>query len=114
MIDIEYNERPFSPWEGEIVYSETLQQFFQNPEELVDYIRDFGIEMPENLKLVICETERWSQLDSDYWEDEAEDFGADIPKELEDAIEALNNVIRSLPAAYWYPGPYRTEMPCAK
>ena len=108
---VEYSSRPFSPWEGEMVYSEILNQFFQSPEEIIAYIRDKGLEMPENLKLVICEPERWRLLDSNYWYSDAEDFGTDIPKELEEAIEALNRVVRSLPVANWCRGLYRTEMP---
>lgn len=96
---------PRKDWNGEdALYSESCDVYFLDIDHLSDYCLDNEIGI-ESLRLVICEPISLSQIDSSYWHDElAED--QELPWEVEEAMEQLNEVIRAQPAVSWMPGKY--------
>lgn len=96
---------PRKDWNCEdALYSESCDVYFLDIDQLSDYCLDHDIGV-EQLRLVICEPISLSQIDSSYWHDElAED--QELPWEVEEAMEKLNEVIRAQPAVSWSPGKF--------
>jgi len=108
-IEIEkYNQLPFKEYDGGMVYSHYADEYFIDSDEIEEYCEDKEID-PKYLRLVFCEPNKFSQIDSDYWEDVfPEDSDGELPKELQEALDNLNRVISTLPPASYYPGKIRT------
>jgi len=65
----------------------------------------------EDLRLVLCDSNEFSEIDGSQWEDiMPEDSEGDLPKELQSALDALNVVIKSLPPASYSPSRFRTSL----
>jgi hypothetical protein len=105
-----YNKLPFIKWDGEhCVYSDMADRYFRDEDEIEDYCCDEDID-PKELRLLICEANKFSCIDSEYWSDILPEEGdGELPKKLQDAIDALNNVIKTLPPASYSPAKIRTE-----
>ena len=104
-----YNKLPFEEYTGELVYSEMADKYFRDADEIEEYCEDTGIR-PENLRLVFCESNKFSEIDADYWNDILpEDSDGELPIELQNALDNLNKVISELPPASYSPGGTRTE-----
>lgn len=109
--EVRYFKMPFKVWDGNsAVYCETCEHYFFNEDELVEYCEENNILLLD-LRLVICEENYFNEVDYEYWNDILpDDSDGDLPKELEDALAALNSVIKTLPAASYAPGKYRTSI----
>jgi len=101
---------PFKEYSGDdFVYSETLDEYFFDSDAINSFLEENTETNAEDLMLVICEPQSYGYLDAGYWEDVIpRDGEGEIPKELQDAIDALNTVVAILPAASWFPGKFRT------
>jgi hypothetical protein len=100
---------PFKEWNGkEIVYSDMADKYFQDSDEIEDYCEEEEIE-PSELRLLLCVPNYFDQVDGDIWSDVLpEDSEGDLPKKLQDALNAFNEVIKSLPPASYSPSNTRT------
>lgn len=107
-----YLARPRAKWDGKaMLYSETLDMFFDSPEDAMDYgyMTEDGNHMPlEDMRLVICEPDYAGQIDSDYWEDQLPEDG-EIPSDLEEALEVFNRAISGILLS-WQPGKYALDL----
>ena len=100
---------PRIKWDGETpVYSESNDEYFFDEDALDDFIEEHECSV-ESLCLIVCEPNRFRELDCSFFDDELPDDG-ELPDELEDAIDALNAVIETLPPASWSPGKYAVDL----
>lgn len=111
-----YGKRERKPWNGEtMVYSEMADKFFQNRYEAEEYCDDcngtdeeYSMSL-EDLQLVHCEPEFTQEIDP-YEHYEIDDEERYLPKEIKEAFEKLNKVIRSCKEPIcWYPGEFAVE-----
>ena len=79
-------------------------EYFFDIESIYDYAEEHGVSS-DSLKLVICNPVKLSQLDEDYFCDELCEDG-ELPAEVVEGIEALNEVIRNADPVGWEPGKY--------
>lgn len=93
-------------WDGETyVCTFDDDQFFNSPDEIYDYCEEHGCK-PEDLMLVLCEPGYPSQVNTDYWCDELPEDG-ELPAEVLEALDALNDVISKSGPIAWWPGKKR-------
>jgi len=92
-------------WDGETPLSiNGTDVYFFDSDELQNWLKD-NDEQLENLQLVLCKPISMNHLDEDYFlENLHED--AEIPEPLQEAIDHLNEIIRSLPTQCWEPDKY--------
>lgn len=104
-----YAAMPKVEWNGgSFVYSDSHDRYFQDYDELVDYIRDLRADdssvTVDDLRLIICEPNMAREIDGgDHFGDDLPEDG-ELPDELQQAIDALNAVIRKQPPLSWSPG----------
>jgi len=111
-----YMEREFKEWDKVTpVYSETFDRYFMSIGELSDFTYEEEITDDKDgsyLKLILC-------VPNNLWEIDPDDIYSDIfpedmvardvcSKEFEDALKALNDVIKSHKPVSWSPSKYRT------
>jgi len=100
-----YEARPEAPWDGkQMVYSETLDRYYPNPDEAWEEADDEGIDLA-SMRLVLCDPLYARQLDVDDFADEMPEDG-DAPDELVAAMNAFNSAVSGLILS-WYPGKTR-------
>jgi hypothetical protein len=101
-----YEKLPIAEWDEKTpVCTFDGDQYFFSPDQILDHLCEYDCQS-ESLMLVICEPIYPSQISTDYWCDELHDDG-ELPGDILDALDALNNVIaRSKPIA-WGPGKKR-------
>ena len=104
-----YAKRERKPWDGEtMLYSEMADEFFYDHDEVEDYCYDNNVLM-EDLRLVHCEPEFAEEIDPDEHY-EIDDEEKCLPKEIEEAFEKLNEIIRNCKEPLcWYPGKFAVE-----
>ena len=105
----QYKHSPKKVWDGKtMLYSEFCDTFFADEDEILNFIESDadGCNSIDELRLRICEPVMFPEIDADYFYDYCPDDGGITPKELEEALEELNKVIRNLPPASWRPGKY--------
>lgn len=96
---------PRKDWNGkDALYSESCDVYFLDIDQLSDFCLDHEVGVG-SLRLIICEPIQLRQIDSSYWKDELAEY-QELPKEVEEAMEQLNEVIRAQPAVSWTPGKY--------
>jgi hypothetical protein len=103
-----YAKLPFEEWDKEkpICLYDGHNYFFSE-EELIDFLEDNELR-GSDVMLVICDPIKYRQIDYGYWGDEAhEDW--EPGKELVEAVEKLNGLLRKLPPHSWQPGKIRTS-----
>jgi len=99
----------YREWDGETpLYSNLLNKYFFSADELTDYCYDEELDI-KTLRLIICKPNKYAEIDYDYWEDILDNDDQEIPKELQDAVNVLNSLIRTLPPASWSPSDIRTS-----
>ena len=104
-----YNKLPFKEYNGDLVYSHLVDEYFRDSDEIEDYCFDNDIN-PKDLRLVFCEPNKFSEISGDYWaEVMPEDSDDELPTKLQEALDNLNKVISELPPASYSPGRIRTE-----
>lgn len=108
-----YKALPFEEWDGITpVVIAFGDKYFYSEEEISDWIAEHNEDLEPGdriteLELLICTPNKLQYLDSSYWEDVLfED--TEIPKELQEAVNAVNKVIDTLPAQSYSPGKIRT------
>lgn len=106
--DIEiYNSREKIVWDGNTpIYSETVDQYIFNEDDLNDLLCEH---LEEDLRLRSCDPVGLSQIDYDYWCDDLAD-DQELPGEILDALEVLNDSIRSHGPVSWVPGKYAVNL----
>jgi hypothetical protein len=108
----EYNKKEKKQWNGtDMLYSETLDKFFLDEEEVSEYVEEIADAPVEDFRFIICEPVFAHEIEpADYygldWDDEC-----DVPQELKDAFDELNDKIRECKTPlYWKPGKYAAIM----
>jgi hypothetical protein len=96
------------PWDGETpLYSNALQSFIWSVDDL-DYLKEENDMTDADLKLVICEPHYAKPVNAiDHFESDLPEDADDIPAELQEAFDELNQRIKdyTTPLA-WVPGKY--------
>jgi hypothetical protein len=104
-----YNKLPFREYDGGLVYSHYADKWFSNSEEIEDYCDEENIKFAD-LRLVFGKPERFSELSGDMWDEVLpEDSDGELPKKLQEALDALNKVISELPPVSYSPDNVRTN-----
>jgi len=104
-----YRSMPRMRWDGKTpLYSATNDKYFFDEDDLLDYIEEEGGTV-DDLKLIICEPNKFPEIEGDYFYDELPEDGV-LPTEIEIAIDAMNKVIRAQPPASWSPGKYAVNL----
>lgn len=107
-----YAAREYRDWDGEYLYSEYVDRYFFDIDEITDWCDEHN-ETPDKLRLVICEPVYCQEIDPEYWIDDLpeEAYIDDVAPEISDALEKLNSLIRETkPVLSWRPGKYRTSV----
>ena len=107
--DIEkYNTMPRLKWDGMTpLYSDAADEYFFDEDGLRDYMEENGCSI-ESLRLIICKPNKFREIESDYFCEELPEDG-ELTADLEEALDAFNEVIRSQPPASWSPGKYAAD-----
>ncbi|WP_114094458.1 hypothetical protein [Thalassospira xiamenensis] len=112
-----YNAMPFAEWTDGMVYSQMLDRFFNDEEELREHLADNDDLQADTLRLVICEPEYAPIIDIDeMWQDYLPEdmYLSDVAPELADAIAKVNDILtETKPILSWRPGRYRTALAAA-
>lgn len=107
-----YNALPFREYNGEPVVEWDGDKYFFNEEDIIEYCEENEL---TSIKLLFCEENSWTTIDTDYWCDIIpSDNDLELPKELQVALDNLNAVIETLPVASYSPGKIRTEYKIVK
>lgn len=109
--DIEkYNKLTFKEWNGkDIVYSELVDKYFNDSDEIEDYCADEEID-PKDLRLLLCYPNEFREIEIDYWEDVLpEESEGELPTKLQEALDNFNKIISEMPPASYCPSKTRTE-----
>lgn len=105
-----YLQLPYKEYDGSPVAMQWGERYFFNEEEIICHLEDLFIEEGiEELELVFCEEQHFFEIDSEIWRDILPEDEYDLPNKMQDAIDALNEVIKSLPPASYLPGKIRTS-----
>lgn len=106
-----FNKLPFREWDRkEPICTWDGDRYFFSEDDLISYMEDDGDDMMSEIDLIICQPNMWQQIDYDYWSDGfAENDDGDLPKELEDKMKEINEVIKRLPPQSYSPGKMRTK-----
>jgi len=98
-----YHSMPKLKWDGEApLYSDSGDEYFFDEDSLLDYLSENDCSI-ESLRLIVCEPEKFREIESDHFCDELPEDG-ELPSSLEIALEELNKVIRKQPPSAWFPG----------
>lgn len=95
---------PREEWDGTTpLYSEELQRFLWDEDEVWEAIEEAGGDT-EALRLCLCRPQPPRELDLDYWEDDLPEDGdyLDLPDELREAVDVLNEVIKRQSVLSWW------------
>ncbi len=103
-----YNALPFREWDRiEPVVTFGGDNYFFNEEDLIEYMEENEL---KDIDLLFCAENNWRTVDNDYWADEMpENSDGELPKELQAALDNLNNVIKTLSPQSYSPGKIRTS-----
>lgn len=98
---------PRQEWDGKsLLYSQAADVFFQDSDDLSCHCEENEC-TPQSLRLVICDPQYARQIDAeDHYSDELPEDG-DLPPELEEAFERLNEAIKACRTPLsWIPGKF--------
>ncbi len=108
-----YNKLEYKDHDGETpLYSHYFDKHFFSIDELNDEMIDEEIGSSV-LDLVICVPVNLSLIHEDHWEDDLFEDN-DLPVEVADALEELNQAIKDAAPVAWTPGKYRTSIKLEK
>lgn len=100
-----YESKERKQWDGNIpLYSEAADEYFFDRDDLNDYLENHEC-TSQSLRLVICKPIYLRQVDKDYFYDELPEDD-DIPSDVANALEDLNETIRAHGPVLWSPGKY--------
>jgi len=69
---------------------------------------------PHELRLVICEPNKYRLVNSDFWNDIWPENLERLPEDIEKALETFNTVLRNAEPLSWRPGKKRTSYESSK
>ncbi|HET8689425.1 MAG TPA: hypothetical protein VFM18_22670 [Methanosarcina sp.] len=103
-----YESFPEENWNGiDMLFSDSIDEYFQDFDSVLDYMWDNSIDAVEDLRLRLTDPQKIHELDpSEIYADLLPDDGDyhDIPREIYEAFDILNNSIRKADATLsWYP-----------
>jgi hypothetical protein len=103
-----YNELPFREWDGKApLCIWGSEQYFFTEDDLIEYLYDNELNGCD-VQLVLARPIGYSEIDYSYWGDDAhEDW--EPPKELVEAVEKVNDLIRELKPHSYTIGKIRTS-----
>lgn len=105
-----YSELPFEDWDEKTpVVTYDGNDYFFDIDDIIVFCEELEIE-PNQLMLVICEPNKMKDVTSEYWEDIIPENMDNLPKEIEEALENFNKVIRNAEPLSWRPGKKRTTV----
>lgn len=103
-----YQSMPFREYDGSWLVIFDDDKFFSDESEVREWCADNDT-LPEDLELVMCEPNYLDQIGADYWSDiMSEDGDGELPKEVEVALNAFNEVIKKQKPFSYSAGRYRT------
>ena len=107
--DDEIASLPMREWKGEPVYLESADEYFFEPSDFYDYCLDNDLN-PKDQVLLFVTPNYASEIDpNEHYADDLPEEG-DVPAELSEAFDALNEVIRMRSSALSYsPGKERVD-----
>lgn len=100
------------PWDGDaMLFSDATDEYFRDLSEAEDHAFDNGMSLAE-LRLIICEPTFARQIDgNEHFSDDLPEDG-DLPAEISNAFDALNEAIRKCTTPLsWSPGQYALALP---
>lgn len=99
---------PYVAWDGKApICTYDGEHYFFTEGDLIDYLDENKLN-GSDVMLVLCESIGYSEIDYSCWGDEAhEDW--EPPKELVEAVEKLNALLRELPPHTYTAGKIRTS-----
>lgn len=102
-----YLKKEFKEYDGSAVVTRDGDKYFFNEDDLRGYCEENEI---EELELLFCEPNYYHTIDTDIWEGESpEDWDGELPKEMQEAFDKLNEVIKNNKEILSYaPGKIRT------
>lgn len=105
-----YNDLPFEEWDEKTpVATYDGDEYFYDIDDVRIFCEEYEIE-PHNLMLVICEPNKMREISHDYWDDVMPENMDNLPKDIEEALETFNKVIRNAEPLSWSPGKIRTTV----
>jgi hypothetical protein len=105
-------------WDGGMLYSDTLERYFDDEDDLRDYCFDEGT-TPDALRLLLCEPVYAREIDDDHWCDDLPEDAQmdDVNGDIAEALARLNEVIRAQREAgrpiSWRPSKYAAIIPAS-
>ncbi len=95
-------------WDGATpLYSDAHDKYFFDFDELVDFLRDLLVDdksiTVDDLRLKLCKPNMPREIDVDHFSDDMPEDRDDLPKAIEEAIEAFNAVMRAQAPLSWSP-----------
>ena len=104
-----YNAMPRKPWDGNMVYSQARDRYYQDPGDAEDELEEG--ETLADLQLVLCEPNYGRKLDPDHFCDELpDDDEGELPDILYDAIDAFNAAVEKVGPLSWSPGKFALDL----
>lgn len=99
------------PWDGEtILHLHNTDVYFQDLKSIRDHCLERHV-LPEELQLVVCNPVYPEEIDGcDHFCDDLPEDG-ELPSELQEAFDRLNEVIRKSPPLSWFPGEIAAILP---
>lgn len=103
-----YNDLPFEDWDGKTpLCSYDGDEFFFSSDDIDWFCEEHEME-PHELRLVICEPNKYRLVNSDFWNDIWPENLERLPEDIEKALETFNTVLRNAEPLSWRPGKKRT------
>jgi hypothetical protein len=88
-----YLALPAIPWDGSsMIFADATDEYFMDMESFLERCEDDDID-PIDMRPLICKPNIAREVEPDYWCDDLAEDG-ELPSELEEALDALNAVIR--------------------
>lgn len=108
--DKQHRERKQLKWDMETpLYSEKLDRYFFESQDIENVMGESGFSWQE-LRLVICDPQKASHIEDDYFSDVMPEDGTDIPDAVQEAMAAFNRAIDESPPMSWTPGDYAATL----
>lgn len=104
--DADWAACPRKDWDGKsMVYSETLDRYYNSPDDAEDDVDGEDVMTLDELRLVICEPNYAHELTTEIYSDLLdEDYN--VPPSIEAAMDAYNKAIKECEPLSWSPGKY--------
>ena len=106
--DERWNALPYQKWDGNTpICTWDGHHYFFNEEDLIEWLYENEFNGTD-IQLVFASPIRYSEINYDYWGDEAHE-NWEPPKNLVEAVEKVNDLLRELPPHSYTIGKIRTS-----